>query len=61
MQTTISVHPSNVDTMDIEFVEAHDHMTEGYFRLKFGGDVTVFLSDRQCEKLSYLLNNRHPK
>ncbi len=39
----------------LEYVEAHDSNTTGYFRLRFGMDVTIYLSKAQRQKLSEIL------
>lgn len=52
---SVSVHVERGETFGLEWVKAHDHITEDYYRLRIGKDVVVYLSKEQVDYLMMVL------
>ena len=45
------------DAMCVEYVAPHDSIKAGYYRLRFPGDLTVYLTPKQVDALAFILRN----
>lgn len=51
----VSVHVERGEELRLEWIKAHDHITEDYYRLRIGKEVTIYLSKEQVDYLTMVL------
>ena len=45
------------DAMTVKYVAPHGSVVEGYYRLSFPHNLTVYLSPKQVDALAFILRN----